>query len=156
MGTAILLIALVFIIPFVLDIIIFVMVDTYLIKHGVDPSKCYEMISNGDVPLLVPVEIRVKTAKGQITNKWHGRGEFGIVAVIEGEEKSFPIVEEEWNEYKTGDEVVFGMEIVMNSKTKEIMENHCKYDIIDYAPDFDMISPEISLGETILIEKKQR
>lgn len=154
MRLVILLIILVFIIPFVLDIIMFVIVNRYLTRNGIDPNKYHEIIDKGEVPILVPVEIKTKTAKGKIVNKWYGRGEFGIVAIIEGEEKSFPIVEEEWNEYKTGDEVVFGMEIVMNSKTKEIMENHCKYDIIGYVPEFDMISPEIPLGETVSIENK--
>lgn len=155
MGKILLIIAIIFIVPFILDIIVFIAVNTYLQKRGVDPNKYYEMLGKGEVPLLIPVEVKVKTAKGKIINRWQGRGELGMVAVIEGEEKSFEVTEEEWKTYKTGDEVVFGMQIITNSKTNEVMKNHCKYDILDYAPECDMISSELILGHQILLDKRE-
>lgn len=144
----------VFGIRIVIDFIIYVCFTISLIRKGVDPVQYYEMVGRGQIPIMIPVEINVRTESCEITNRWHGRDQFGFVIKTGEEERSVNVTEAEWNIYKTGDRIVMGMEIVKNKETGEIMEDCCRYYVLNNAPDFEMRPAEIPLGKTMIIKDK--
>jgi hypothetical protein len=71
--------------------------------------------------------------KYKITNRWHGRGEYGLVLDNNGQDESVSVTEKEWEKYKTGEEVIVEMHIIRNQNTKEIMKDYCMYRVLGHA-----------------------
>lgn len=146
----------VMVLKFALDFVVYLCFTISLIKKGIDPVRYYQMIDNGQVPAIIPVEINAKTVQCEIANRWHGRGQFGFIIKTNNKEQSVSVTEEEWNTYKTGDKIIMGMEIVKNRDTGEIMEDCCRYYVLNNAPNFDMMPAEMPLGQTMIVRDKSK
>ena len=156
MGDLFIALLLVMVLRFVIDFVVYVCFTISLIKKGIDPMQYYEMVGKGQIPVMIPVEINARTTTCEITNRWHGRGQFGFVIKMGDEERSVNVTEEEWNAYKTGDRIVMGMEIVKNRNSGEIMEDCCRYYVLNNAPNFDMMPAEVPLGQTMMVRDKNK
>ena len=140
----------------ILDFVIFIVHWMSLAKKGVDMNRWYDLIKEGKMPELLSVKVTTKTEEGVITNRWHGRGEYGVVVDVgNGEERMATTFESQWNSYKTGDTVLIRNEIVRNKRTNEILEDECQCYVIGHPLEDTVISlPETNQERTIIQVKE--
>ena len=125
----------------ILDFVIFFIQWTSLAKKGVDINRLYDLMKEGKMPELRSVKVITKLEEGIITNRWHGRGEYGVVVDVgNGEEKIATTFESQWNRYKTGDTVLIRNEIVYDKRTDEILEDACRCQVIGHPMENTVVS----------------
>jgi hypothetical protein len=127
------LLAILFIASFVWSVICNTAMNIYLMAHGIDPIEYRKSMSRMKDLRFIPVEMENKRGKYKITNRWHGRGQFGLILDNNGQDESICVTEKEWETYKTGEEIIVEMHIVRNEDTKELMEDYCNYRVLGHA-----------------------
>lgn len=140
----------------ILDFVIFFIQWTSLAKKGVDINRWYDIMKEGKIPELISVKVTTKLEEGVITNRWHGKGEYGVVVDVgNGKEKLATTSESQWNNYKTGDTVLIRNEIVYNKQTDEMLEDACRCYIIGHRMEDTVVSLSESSQERTIIQVRE-